>query len=366
MHNDSLPPSDRDTDTAVLDTPKSDGHHLANAVINRARQQVSGDIVNNATKDLPDNQRSAIRRFHAYYAEKALTLEEAAKKIKFAGETLSLVFNGNYGAKLDSVVDAMEKFLRLQEARGEKLPFIETALTKRIFRVCETAVVQQKILLIIGDGQIGKSASLKEYAREHNHGNTIYTCVPAGGLLTNYLVNCAKALRISPNQRMCILRQKIKDSIDDRMLLIVDELHRTVDDQASSKAVQTIEFVREIFDEKSCGVVGAATKVFRDEMEDGGYQKILRQFKRRGFSIQLPSISTPEDLNKFAEHYGLAPAAGEARRIQTELNEKEALGRWLMRLHGGAKIAADRKQTMEWAHVLSAHKGLLALEGGVA
>jgi DNA transposition AAA+ family ATPase len=371
MHTNSLPPSDRDESTAVFDPPaaKSDAHYNSLATIQRARQQVAGDIVNNATKDLPDNQRSAIRRFHAYYVENALTLDEAAKLIRREGPTLSLVFNGQYQAKLDSIVEEIESFFTLQHRRGfgRKLEFIETSLTRRIWALCEAALEFQRIGFIFGDQQIGKSEALESFQRAHNHGNTIYTFVPAGGLLSDFLYVCAQALRISHNQRRSNLRQRIKDAIDDRMLLIVDELHLTVDDSASKRAVQTVEFIREIFNQKKCGLVCCGTNVFRDEMEAGDLQKILRQFKRRRLcTLQLPSVPTQEDLNTFAHAYGLKPATGDARKLQTDVIEHEALGMWLTLLRMASKVAAKSKQKMDWAHVLSAHKGLMALEGGAA
>jgi DNA transposition AAA+ family ATPase len=332
MHTNSLPPSDRDDTSAVLDNPtpvQSDGRLASLATINRARQQVPGDIVNKATASLPDNQRSAIRRFHAFYTENALTLDEAAKLIRREGPTLSLVFNGQYQAKLDAITEEIENFFSLQDRRnlGRKLDFIETSLTRRIWSVCEAALEFQRVAFIFGDQQIGKSESLTAFQRAHNHGNTIYTFVPAGGLLSDFLLVCAQALRISHNQKRSNLRQRIKDAIDERMLLIVDELHLTVDDSASRRAVQTVEFIREIFNQKHCGLVLCATNVFRDEMESGDLQKILRQLKRRRLcSLQLPSVPTQEDLNTFAAAYGLRPATGDAKKLQGEVIDQEALG----------------------------------------
>lgn len=44
----------------------------------------------------------------------------------------------------------------------------------------------------------------------------------------------------------------------------------------------------------------------------------------------------------------------------------EALGMWLTLLRMAGKIAAQRKAKLEWAHVLSAHAGLVQLESGAA
>lgn len=368
MHTNSLPPTDRD-ETAEPSVPFGVSDQIeSNPVqaMKAARQIVPGDVVNKATADLPDNQRSALRRFHAYYVENALSLEEAADLLHLSGTTISLVFNGRYTAKLDNIVAEIETFFRFLDKRslGRKLTFIQTSMTKRIWQVCDAALEFQRIAFVFGDQQIGKTEALKAYQAEHNHGSTIYSEMVTGGSMYDYLVSLARELRISPNQRIPVLRQRIMDAFDDRMLLIVDEVHRCVDDAAYGKAIRTVEFLRELFNRRHCGMVCAATNVFRDEMESGPLEKILRQMKRRRLcSLQLPSVPTQADLNMFASAYKLAPATGDAKKLEADMVENEALGMWLTLLRMASKIAAQRKQPLEWAHVITAREGLKQLEG---
>ena len=318
-----------------------------------ARQRVPGDIVNRATADLPDNQRSAIRRFHAYYIEHDLSIAEAAKLIRVAGSTLSLILNGHYPAKVDNVVAEIEGFFELSDRRSQskKLNFIHTKLTQRIWGVCDAALEFNKIAFIWGDGQIGKTEALRAYQAAHNHGSTLYLEVPTGGTLQDFLISMAEKLRII-------------NSFDDRMVLIVDELHRTVDRQAGRPSIRTIEFIRELYNERQPGIVLCGTNVFRDEMDSGDLERILRQLKRRRLcALQLPNVPSREDLNTFAAAYGLAASAGDARKLEADMVEHEALGMWLTLLRMAAKLAATRKQKLEWAHVISANAGLQALEG---
>jgi hypothetical protein len=371
MHTNSLPPSDR-TDSAP-DAPAAPqtAPPIPNSLVamQEARQRIPGDIVNKATQDLPDNQRSSLRRFHAYYVEHDLSIQEAAKLIEVSSSTISLVFHGRYGAKLDNIVAAINSFFDLLDKRSQsrKLNFIPTKLTKLIWATCDTALEFQKVGFLFSDSQIGKSEALKAYQATHNHGSTIYVEVPTGGCLSDFLVSLAEKLRISPCQRIPLLRRHIINAFDSRMLLIVDEAHRTVDDSASSKAIRTIEFIREIFNASQCAVVICATNAFRDAMEKGSLEKILRQLKRRRvLSPQLGPVPSRDDLNTFAAAYGLPPSSGEARKLETEMVENEALGMWLTLLRMGCKIAAQKKARMDWAHVLSAHKGQQALEKGLA
>jgi DNA transposition AAA+ family ATPase len=329
--------------------------------------KIPGDVVNIATANLPDQQRSAIRRLHAHYVEHDLSIEETARLIDKTGAVVSLIFRGKYDAGLSSVVKDIESFFELYDkrAQGRKLSFIKTDLTEQIWKVCDAAVEFQKVAFIFGDMQIGKTEALKAYQIAHNHGSTIYVSVPTGGALLNFLTVLARKLRISENLSITKLRERIINAFDDRMLLIVDEAHRCIRDSGNSTMpIQTIEFIREIFDEKACGVVICATNVFRDAMDSGPVEKILRQTKRRRLcALQLPNTPTRKDLNTFAAGYGLKPSFGLARELEARMVEAEALGMWLTLLRMGSKIAGLKKEALKWEHVLQADAGLKELEG---
>ena len=337
------------------------------AAMQSAHTRIPGDVVNKATADLPDHDRSLIRRWHAHYVENDLSLDEAGKLIGLSPTAASLVFRGRYNAKLDGIVKELESFFELHDkrAQGRRLAFIETALTRKIWRVCDAAVEFQKIAFIFGDQQIGKTEALTAYQAAHNHGSTIYVRMPTGGALLHFLTVLARKLRISEHMNITKLRERILGAFDDRMLLIVDEAHQCIPESGnSSAATRSIEFVREVFDESHCGVVICATNVFRDAMENGAVRRILGQSKRRRLcSMQLPNRPNQEDLNTFAAAYGLEPSSGPARELESRMIEDEALGMWLTLLRMGAKIAAQTKKPMTWQHVLNAHAGLRRLEG---
>lgn len=371
MHNDSHPEyrdgaGDPDPDKppgSPGDAPDS-GNPGLDAMQDR-RFRIPGDTVNRATADLPDDQRSAIRWLHSHAAENDLSLGEVGALVRLSGSTLSLVFRGKYEAKLDSVVTAILDFKRLLEKRrtGRKLAFIKTAMTERIWSACEAALEFQRIVCIWGDSQIGKTASLDSYAEAHNHGETIFTRMPTPAYLTHFLAKLAEALRISPALKEKELRRRVFSAFDDRMLLIVDECHQAMFNHR--RGSHPLELIRELHDETGCGIVLCGTNVFRDEMERGFLADIMRQTKRRRLmSIQLPDAPTRADLNTFAQAYGLPPATGEARKLEQDMIQEEALGMWLTLLRMGAKVAAQRQQKLEWAHVLAAHAGLRNLEGG--
>lgn len=361
MHN--------DTTAAVLAKPMDTGTTPPDsnpvAAMNAARQRIPCDVVNQATASLPDNQRDAIRRFHLYYTEHDLSLEAAADLLGFnTGAILSQVFRGKYESKLDNVVTKIESFLDFEERRqhGKRIQFIETALSKSIWEVCSATTELNKISFLFSDSQIGKSEALKEY-KARNEANTVYVEVPTGGTLINFLQKLAETLRISPHSQRADLRRRIINSFDARMLLIVDEAHKAIDPKRPS-ALQTIEFCREIFNEKQCGLVFCATNVFRMAMESGPLEPVLRQTKRRRlFYRKLDERPTQADLDKFTKAYGLAPSAGADRVLEAGIVKDEALGMWLTILRMAARVCSQRKQTMTWRHVHAAYDVVCTMEG---
>lgn len=332
------------------------------------RFTIPGNVVNQATADLPDDQRSAVRWLHAHADQHDLTLGEIGALIRYDGSVVSRIFRGHYQGDIAAVCAEIEKFRDLHDKRsaGRKLAFIQTDLAKRIWQVCHAAREYQRIAFIFGDTQIGKSEALREYTRAHNHGSTIYVSAPTGGSLSAFLGALAKALRISTQNNERELRKRITAAFDDRMLLIVDEAHQCVNENASRACSRTIEFVRELFDATQCGVVICATNVFRDELSQGRFAGILKQTRRRRLvALQCPDRPTAKDLNIFAEAYKLPPAERDALTLQTNLIRDEGLGYWLTLLRMASRSATRNKTRMSWTAVLKANAGLRELEGGL-
>lgn len=331
------------------------------------RFRIAGDAVNRATADLPDHQRSLIRWLHAYASENDLALADVARFIRYDESTVHRVFHGKYEGNLANVVKEIEAAKRLYEQRqaGRKLDFVETSLSRRIYRMCDIALEFQRIAYLFGESQIGKTTNLRRFQQARNHGSVVYVRMPTGGTMGFFLAALAEALRISPQQKERELRRRIISAFDDRMLLIVDECHQAL--MGRRTYCNPLEFVRELHDATGCGVVLAGTNVFRSEVEGGTLSALMRQSRRRRvISIQLPDSPTRADLDTFAAAYGLKPATGEAEKLQAQVIREEALGMWLTLLRMATKLATRRDEKLTWEHVLKADAGRRALESGQA
>jgi len=324
-------------------------------------------MVNKATADLPEDQRSAIRWLHNHAWEQSLSQEATAKLIGYSGAAVSQLFSGKYST-LEPIVASIESYRKLWTDRqaGKGIPFIETSMSKQIWNVCHGARKFQRVGLIYGISQIGKTAALKEYEKAFNHGSTIRVEVPTGGSLGSFLIALGCRLRLSPSLSDRDLKRRIIEAFDDKMVLIVDEAHRAISPTVTRGGILTLEFIRELFDTAQCGLVICATNVFRRALEEAGpAHELLKQTHRRRFcQLQLPDQPKRKDIDAISAAFGLEPSAGEARVLEERIIAEDALGMWIMLLRMASEMAAKNKQPLSWKHVQRAHLGRLRMESG--
>lgn len=317
-----------------------------------------------ATKDLPDEQRLAIRWLHGHYYDSGKSLMEIGEAIGYDGGNISRVFANKYDGDLGAVVKSIARFRRLHEERAavSRAPYIETSLYRMIETCCEAALTYQKLVFIYGESQVGKTAALEHYQRLHNHGQTVYVTMPVGGSLSHFLAAVAAKVRMNNSRE--VLQLNLMRCFGPNNLLIVDEASRAL--QAKSYggyALKTMDFIRDLHDQTGCGVVLCGTNVFRDQMEDRSIAKFLNQFNRRCLiRRQLPDVPSRADLNAFARHYGLEQATGEAYELQKSVVKQHGLGVWLTTLRAGNRRATNGRKTMTWEHVVDAYALLRRME----
>lgn len=354
--------------------PADNKHENATAAMNSIKYRIPGDVVNKATATLADDERSALRWLHSHASERNYSMEEIASLLKqesgkpYSRDSVYQALTGRRsesGASLTPIVKSIERLRKIEESRAVRAPFIETMLTKRVWKICETALNFQRVAFIYGDSQIGKTTALMEYQRTHNHGETIYVRMPAGGTFGEFIRVIAKALRISPALKDWQMKDKIFAAIDSRMLLIVDQCHECFLGQYSDRSLRCLLFVMEIFDRCNCGVVLVGTGKFEAGMMDSRYRETLKQLVRRGLPqpLRLPDKPTAANLNEFSAAYGLLPAIGHALALQSDTIRDHDLGVWLTTIQAGQKIATKRKEPMAWQHVIAANAAFLNIGG---
>ena len=286
----------------------------------------------------------------------AAHLRRAQPGSTYNQQTLYAIYRGRFHGGLDDVAAAIRAYRSLVQARESigRPGFITTKLTKRVRQVCDHARAYQRVALLFGDGQIGKSKNLEEYA--HITENTRYLRLPTEAPLRLTVEMLGRACYLNAHRPSTMgLRAEIVAHFDAGMLLIVDELQQITLTRTARDRLATVEFLREIFDASGCGLVLCGTNEAMREVESGPNARWLRQLRRRALpKVLLPSKAEDEDILAFAEHYGLngvdmpPEAIAKARQIAAE----DGVGLLITYLQGAARMATAEHVVVTWRHFL--------------
>jgi hypothetical protein len=355
------------------------------------KMRIPGNRVMDAIKDLPPEEHDAIWWFYNYIKKYDLAGTELGSLLRkpggtdfYSADSIGQLISGGRirrGENIAPMIEAILAFKKVEEVREQQVNsgFIETRLFQEIEKRCLRALHRQRIMYIFGDGQIGKSACLREVQRRHNHGQTIYVEVPSGGAIGTFLRELARIMKVPARTTITQLRGTLIDMFNSRMMLIVDEGHRCTNAKAARGGSQVFDFLREVINKAQCGIVIAMTNEGRDELLHGRHAKAYEQIWRRRIApLQLPSVAFEDDLARFANAYGLPPAPDETitvnvtvegadgvprkkpypanpLRIQRIVNEREGLGVWISILQDASDMAREAKKSITWGAVIKAY-----------
>jgi DNA transposition AAA+ family ATPase len=237
-----------------------------------------------------------------------------------------------------------------------KLDFVETSIWRACEKVCTHALVTNTVAFIFGDSQIGKTTALEEFARRNNHGQTKLIRMPASAGVQLFMKEMAKACFVSPDSCFEKLRDRVLNAIDDKTLVIIDEVHQIFTSYQHSSTIKVAEVIREIYDRTHCGMVLVGTNVLKDELTHGKLAAILEQLRRRGtIPLQLPSYPPKADLDKIARKFGLAPADGIAAEVVKDMILTSGLGMYIKFLQSASMMAGREGRKPSWDHFVQAH-----------
>lgn len=354
------------------------------------KYQIPGDKTKHAIAGLPEEQRSDIWWFAQWCDKHDLGTSELGTLLKkpgtnefYSADSVKQLLSGARARRdenIDRIHQAIVGFRKIEEARSIQVNsgFIETRLFFEIEKRCLKALHRQKIQYIFGDSQIGKTESLKEVKRRHNHGQTLYLEVPTGGTYGSTLRALATQFSIPAGTKVTDLKERIFSCIDGNMLLIFDEAHNFFTGRNHASGLMSLSFIREMWNRCKCGVVLSMTNEGRDYFLQGKNAKALEQLWRRRITpLQLPNITPDDDLALFAQAYGLGAATdapvtvsvtsldnhGREKtakhtdtplNLQTTINKSEGLGVWISILQDASDMAAEQRRSITWGAVIKA------------
>lgn len=351
--------------------------------------RIAADVVSRAVSELPPEERAPIWWLYHFCIRRDFNKDELGKLLKkpngtefYSHDSIIQMFSGGRirrGENIKPMLDAIVTLKKIEDEREALVHsgFIETRLYKELERRLDHARIRQRIQFVFGESQIGKTESLLEYKRRHNHGQTLYVEVPTGGRVGEFLQALGKELNITYFANVTQLSERIIDAFDSNMVLICDEMHRCLK-RGSVSGLEVFSFLRELWNRKKCGIVVSMTNEGRDNFLTGPHAKALQQLWRRRITpLQLPSIPPQDDLALFAKAYGLPPADSEPLSIavlvqdekgrptrvthtekplemQARIVKAEGLGVWISILQDAADMAKEQRKSITWGAVIKA------------
>lgn len=291
-------------------------------------------------------------------------LSVLAHDVGISETTLHRLWHGNYAAKLDGVLTTIANYINLWRARAEmgRGEFVETSIARTCWQACDLARAHGVPVGVYGESQLGKTTAFERYRADH-HSNTFYVRVPAGGSLYKFQRVLSEALGFTTNATTGELSERPKRILNTTTLLIIDELHQCVlATRDSGVQVKTLEYIREVYDKTSSGMILCGTHIARDAMERGRHTALLEQLRRRGIPpIQLPPLLPDDDLDRIAASYNLPAAPSEIGNWRRNLVRSTGVKAYVTFLRMAGTIAGKRHETPTWTHVIAAHDILAKL-----
>lgn len=346
--------------TTETESARAAENELARRESNKHIINLAGDTVAVALKKYPEEHAAALGWLFHWAKENGHGYEEISKQIDISATTIYRMWKGEYvnpsTGDLIDISKQVAKIVRFRELTEERdaitrLPFIETSVWKRIDKVCREAQVGQTFAFVYGESQIGKTASLKEYARRNNHGQTIYVLMPASAGVQAMMKAIAHACHIGVRTDFEQLRERVTACLDGNKLLIIDEVHEVFVSYQKTSMVKCLSVIRQLQERTNCGMVLAGTNVFRTEMESGEFAQSLKQLRKRGiWEVQLESVPRPEDLAKIAEFYKLGTAPGPVAEAVKLIAHNYGLGKYIKFIQRAGQLAKTKGERFTWQH----------------
>ena len=279
--------------------------------------------------------------------------------------TIWKILCGKYEAGIESFMELVRD-LRRRAEENQNTGFIETPVTRKIFDVLDYAKAGDldggKMVMICGPSRRSKSAACQEWARQNNHGSTIYIDTPVTGGLRAFLLEIAKKTGQHRKKNTFELSDAIYESFGRRRMLIVDEVLRLMPTKKGERRPTELEYLRRLHDVTRCPIALAATPAFSEEMNSGWLREYLEQFTGRLADVlYIPETVRKDECRSICVAFtAKGKAAGEPTPALIQLahkiaNEPGKLGVLFELLRQSATLAKRRGEKLDERHLGAAH-----------
>jgi len=231
--------------------------------------------------------------------------DRLAERLGADWTTVYKVWAGKYEAGLNNFCEKVE-ILRRRVAEGHVSRFVDTPITRNIWAGLDYARDMATGVLICGPTGSSKTETAKEWARQNNHGRTIYVRVESKCTKAKLVFAIAKAMGNKTRKKdTAAVERMIAKGMGPRKILILDEAGHIVPTRRRSGETP-LEYVRDLQDETGCAVAVIVTDCYWEAMLHGPQADILEQFVgRMSYRVVVPKETLyREEVAKMIRLYG--------------------------------------------------------------
>jgi len=248
-------------------------------------------------------------------------------------------------SKFLKVVEMLKEDERLREMAG-KLPFVVTTTARMIWNYIDARRARDRVNkfgVIVGYTGNQKTASFKEYQRQHNHGLCTWQEAPENGSMREFLVTLSAKYGGSYADGYDSARQRVFRTVKSRNTIIVDNAQALYRPKLGTDQ-PVFNLLRRLQDERECTVILSITPEFGAKLTHQMMQGYFEQFEgraggRRNF-LTLPDYPPEEDVLAFAQAFKLRDAEKHLPYL-VEIAQKPGRVRALLEDLQTAKVAAE-------------------------
>lgn len=353
--------------------PSAEELRRLNAEASTAHQGINIPLNVANWKHLDEATQAELLWYHQYLLTNRVPQKEIPSTLNYDYSTIFRVLKGTYSGNWANVVRAIQGYRKLVEQRGkiQKNEFAENSISREIFAALDYALANNSLTVIEGESRVGKTVSSKEWARQNNHGKTVWIEAPVIGGVSAFVKALAKEVGVGQNQPINDIAEAIYKAFNKNRILIIDEAHRLLPGDARTTNPQKIEFPRSLHDRTGCAVAFMVTARWSKAISRGTYQ-YEQLVGRIGMPVTLlrppkvggkPTIKRA-DILPIVKQFIKAPTASLLDKMDRIANAPGRLGILVETLKAASRIASVDKETLDEKHVDKAIAMRTAPSGG--
>ena len=303
---------------------------------------------------LPEEQQHKLMWFHQHLLDRQMGWIPAEQALGYDKSTVHKVLKGVYQGSWEKICAAIDSYKEIVERRGtiQQNRIVKNATVRLIHSGLDYAQANNSITMVIGDSRRGKTEAARLWRAEHNHGRSVLVTAPPIGGTKAFLRRIAVTVGVNKDTSIPNMYDGICRSFNRNRILIIDEAHRLIPNDARTNAVN-LELLRDIHDETGCALALIATARFDESMRKAEYmyEQILG---RIGMPIRLKKQVYAKDIRPIIEQYIEKPSPelmAECTRISNDIGR---LGILVENLKVASRMANKSKVRLTEKHIFKA------------